>query len=204
MEKTFRLITYAIVSFTVLLTGCGRFDYAHHRQKQRSEPVGQICLSGVHKQEAMRAAEECLSKMHFAIDKADSEQGYIRTRPLTGAQWFEFWRSDNVGSFNNAEANIQDIRRTVELNFGPTEDKLCINCVVTVQRLSLPERKITSSARAYSMFTKSSGGVQQLKLSDAQKKAAAWLDLGQDETLGTEILKRLENQITEVQEEKSL
>jgi hypothetical protein len=196
MEKTFRLITYALVSVGVLAAGCG--------QKQQLEPVRQICLAGVHKQETMQAAQECLSKMHFEIDKADSEQGYIRTRPLSGAQWFEFWRSDNVGAFNNAEANIQDIRRTVELNFGPMEDKLCINCVVTVQRLSLPERKIASSAQAYSMFTKSSGGVQQLKLSDAQKKVAAWLDFGQDESLGTEILKRLENQITKMQEAKSL
>ncbi len=196
MEKTFRLITYALISLAVLAASCG--------QKHRSEAVGQICLAGVHKQEAMQAAEECLSKMHFAIDKADTEQGYIRTRPLSGAQWFEFWRSDNVGSFNEAEANIQDIRRTIELNFGPLDSRLCIGCVVTVQRLSLPERKITSGAQAYNMFTKSSGGVQQLELSNAQKKAAVWLDLGRDEALETEILNRLENQITKTQEAKTL
>ncbi len=196
MEKTFRLITYALISLTLSAAGCG--------QKQRSEPVGQICLAGVHKQEAMQAAEDCLSKMHFAIDKADTEQGYIRTRPLSGAQWFEFWRSDNVGSFNEAEANIQDIRRTVELNIGPMEDKLCIGCVVTLQRLSLPERKIASGARAYDIFTKSRGSVQQLELSNAQKKAAVWLDLGRDEALETEILNRLENQITKTQEAKTL
>jgi hypothetical protein len=196
MEKTSKLVSYALIAYTLVQAGCA--------QKQRSEPVEQICLSGVHKSQAMQAAEEYLSKMHFEIDKADSEQGYIRTRPLTGAQWFEFWRSDNVGSFNEAEANIQDIRRTVELNFGPVENKLCINCVVTVQRLSLPERQITSSSQAYGMFTKSGGTVQQLKLSNEQKKAAAWLDLGQDEALGAEILKRLENQITKLQEAKSL
>ncbi len=196
MEKTSKLVSYALIAYTLLLAGCA--------QKQQSEPVRQICLSGVYKSQAMRAAEECLSKIHFVIDKADIEQGYIRTRPLTGAQWFEFWRSENIGPFNNAEANIQDIRRTVELNFGPLDDKLCINCVVTVQRLSLPERQITSSSQAYGMFTESSGGVQQLKLSGQQKKAAVWLDLGQDEMLGTEILKRLENQLTKLQEAKSL
>jgi hypothetical protein len=190
MEKTFRLITCALVSI-IFLTGCCG-------QKQWPETVGQICLAGVHKQEAMQAAQECLSKMHFEIDKADAEQGYIRTRPLSGAQWFEFWRSDNVGSFNNAEANIQDIRRTVELNFGPMDDNLCVNCVVTVQRLSLPEQKVASSARAYGMFTQSSTNVQRLKLSDRQKKAAAWLDFGQDEALGTEILKRIENQLSKL------
>ena len=150
----------------------------------------------------MQAAEECLSKMHFAIDKADTEQGYIRTRPLTGAQWFEFWRSDNVGTCNTAEANIQDIRRTVELNIGPSGEQLCICCVVTVQRLSLPERKIISSARPYGMFTKSGESMQQLKLSEEQKKAAVWLDLGEDEALGAEILKRLENQIAQQREAK--
>jgi len=194
MEKTFKPTICVFVSIISLAAGCG----------QKYQPVGQICLAGVHKQEAMEAAEECLGKMHFAIDKADIEQGYIRTRPLSGAQWFEFWRSDNVGAFNKAEANIQDIRRTVELNIDPMEDKLCINCSVTVQRLSLPEQKFASSSRAYKMFTKSSGDLQRLELSGEQKKAAVWLNLGQDEMLKTEILKRLESQITKQQEAKSL
>lgn len=194
MEKTSKLVTYALIAYGLLVSGCGH--------EQQAETVGQICMAGAYKRQAMQAAEEYLSKIHFDIDKADVEQGYIRTRPLTGAQWFEFWRSESIGSFNTAEANIQDIRRTVELNFGPLDDKLCINCVVTVQRLSLPERQVASRARAHGMFTKSGQNFQRLKLSEVQQSGAEWLDLGRDNALETEILKRLENRITKLQEAK--
>ncbi len=194
MKKTTKLITYALMTFVLLLSGCA--------SRQQSQLVEQICLSEITTQQAMQTAENVLSEMHFTIDKADVEQGFISTQPLTGAQWFEFWRSDNASSFNKAEANIQDIRRIVELNIGTTGNRLCIDCAVTVQRLSLPERQITSGARAYSMFTKSGESMQILKLDTEQKKAAAWVDLGKDPALETKIIKRVEKQLSKLRKEK--
>ncbi len=152
----------------------------------------------------MQAAEDCLGDMYFAIEKADVEQGLIRTRPLTGGQFFEFWRNDNVGSFNAAEANIQSIRRTAELTINEQAGKLCINCEVNVQRLNMPQRQIASSSQAYRMFTKSRESMQRLELDASQKKTAAWVDLGKDTQLETEILKRLEQQIAKLQKERPL
>jgi len=133
--------------------------------------------------------------MHFALEKADANSGLIRTSPLSGAQFFEFWRSDNVGGFNSAESNLHSIRRTVELNITPVGDILCLGCTVRVQRLSLPESEVSSSGRAYRMFSKSTASLQKLTLDPKQKAGMAWVDLGQDSHLAAEILKRIERQI---------
>ena len=170
-----------------LLAGCA--------QTQHLKVVEQICLPDMDKQQAMQTAEDVLGRMHFTIDKADAEQGIIRTRPLPAAQSFEFWRSDNVGSFNSTEANLHSIRRTAELDISRQGGQLCIKCDVKVQRLSLPEREVTSSGRAYEMFTPSNQSMQVLALHPEQKKDMAWVDVGRDGQLTTEILKRISSML---------
>jgi len=177
-----------------LLAGCA--------QTQRHEVVEQICLPDTQslglpteKLQAMQTAEDVLARMHFTIDKADAEQGIIRTRPLPAAQSFEFWRKDNVGSFNSTEANLHSIRRTAELGISQQGGQLCISCDVKIQRLSLPEREVTSSGRSYEMFTPSNQSIQVLELHPEQKKDMAWVDLGSDKQLATDILKQIEKQL---------
>jgi len=170
-----------------MLTGCAR--------QQQYEAVEQLCTADLDKLEAMQIAEDVLAKMHFTLEKADHQSGVIRTRPLPGAQFFEFWRADNVGAFNAAEANLHSIRRTVELNIGQENERLCITCDVQVQRLNLPEHQVSSSARAYRMFSESSPSMQKLKLTPEQKRGVAWISLGKDTRLATEILQRIEEQI---------
>jgi len=166
--------------------------------------VEQICVTDTSKVAAMQQAEGVLSEMHFTIEKSDVEQGLIRTRSLAGAQAFEFWRSDNVGAFNSAEANLHSIRRTVEVNINQQAEKLCIGCNVKTQKLSLPESQISSSSQAYAMFSRSCPSIQKLILNPAQKSAMSWVDLGQDDRLATEILKHIEQKMREPQKEKSL
>lgn len=180
-------MTYALITCALILTGCAR--------PQHKEVIEQICLSDMNKAQAMQAAEDVLGRMHFSIDKADAEQGIIRTRPLPAAQSFEFWRSDNVGSFNSTEANLHSIRRTAELSLSRQAGQLCISCDVKVQRLSLPEREVTSSGRSYAMFTKSRQSIQVLELHPEQKQEMAWVDVGSDNQLATEILKRISSRL---------
>jgi hypothetical protein len=120
------------------------------------------------------------------------QQGIIRTRPLPGAQFFEFWRSDNVGTENSVEANLHSLRRAAELSLTEQNAQLCIGCNVKVQRLSLPEFEVSSSSRAYEMFSKSTAKMQELILHHEQEREMEWLDMGQDTRLSTEILKRIE------------
>jgi hypothetical protein len=193
MRQMNRVPYFFICTALVLSQGCG--------QTQQRETIEQICLTGTTKTEAVNMAEDVLARMHFTIEKADPCHGLIRTRPLPGAQFFEFWRSDNVGPYNSLQANIHTIRRTVELTLEPKTaqqtHQLCIACDVNVQQMSLPEQPISSSARAYQMFSKSSARMQVLEIRPRQKKRMAWLDRGKDTQLATLILKRIEDKIAD-------
>jgi hypothetical protein len=90
----------------------------------------------------------------------------------------------------------------VELTISEQEEEppqsgnqLCINCDVQKYRLSIPEHHVSSSARAYKMFSESSSALQNLRLNPEQKAGMAWIDLGKDRQLAAEILKRIEQQI---------
>lgn len=175
MNKVKSLLLLAYPMF-LLLAGCAG--------TQRYEALDQVCLPDTPKAEAMQIAKDVLGKMHFTIDKADTEQGFLRTIPLPGAHLFELWRSDH-----SAEANLHSIRRIVELNISQQAEKLCIDCDVKVQRLSLPElRDIGHEAQG-------TRPIQKLNLSPVQKKDMAWLDLGKDPGLETKILKRISSML---------
>ena len=175
------------ISCVLFLTGCAK--------QQQSKAVEQICVANIQKPQAMQIAEGVLGRMHFTVSKSDAEQGLIRTRPLPGAQFFEFWRRDNVGARSSAEANLHSLRRTVELDISQQGEQLCIGCNVKVQRLSLPEHEVSSSSRAYEMFSKSTSSMQKIELRHGQKKGMAWVDMGSDTGLSTEILRRIEKKL---------
>ncbi len=121
-------------SLLFLLAGCAQNKYA--------KTIEQLCPPASNKTAAMTTAEQVLAEMRFSIEKFDVNAGYIRTFPLSGAQSFEFWRADSVGSFNRTEADMQSIRRAVEINISEQAGQLCIDCRATTQRLSLPQSQI--------------------------------------------------------------
>jgi len=165
--------------------------------KTETGATGQIRVQDIGTAETMALAEEVLGQMHFTVEKTDVQSGLMRTRPLPGAQFFEFWRSDNVGPDNSLQANLHTIRRTVELEISRQDKELCIACSVRVQRLSLPERQVSSTARAYEMFSRSSSTMQRLALNPQQQKNMAWIDLDKDVPLAEEILRRIEAKIAD-------
>jgi hypothetical protein len=179
-----KLFVIVLGGLLVALSGCSTGPM------QSPEPV---CIQSSHIQSAMDSAEKVLENMHFAIDKSDSKQGYIRTKPLTGAQMFEFWRKDTVGQFNTAESNIHTLRRTIEINFNRENETACAECVVTVERMSLPQREAagSSTTKASALFTRSSPSMQELKLDPAQQRGMMWIELGRDNRLEAEILNQL-------------
>lgn len=164
-------------------------------QRQAYRPAEPLRLDGASREETMRAAEDALSKMHFVIEKLDAEQGVIRTEPLRGAQAFELWRSDNVGLYNTAEANLHTIRRAVEVRVTEEQGRVSVDCRVRVQQLSLPENEAASISQAYQMHSASTPGVQQLQLTSRQRQGMAWIDLGQDQALAATILERIEKRL---------
>lgn len=177
----------ALMTCAFAVGGCGQ-----PQQKVVSVPIS---VSDVSKAQAMEVSEDVLARMHFVIEKADVPSGLVRTRPLPGAQFFELWRSDNVGDENSLLANLHTIRRTVELAISQHGDELQIDCDVRVQRLSLPERDVSSSARVYGMFTRSSASLQKMKFDVEQREGMAWIDLEDDTALAARILRRIERQL---------
>ena len=190
------LISFIASAMPALLAGCG--------QNQNFRPIEQICTPGMEKLQAMEIVQEVLGQMHFSIEKADTESGYIRTAPLRAAQSFEFWRKDNIGTFNSTEANLQTLRRIAELNIAEKDTRLCIDCTVRVYRLNLPEHHTISGSHSYAMFSESGRSQQKLELSTEQKQAMQWVDLGTDEMLSSAVLNRVENRIAALIEEKQL
>ncbi len=188
-----RLLLSLVASTLLFLAGCAK-------QHQPQQVIKQICLPKTAKAQAMQSAEDILTRMHFAINKSDLEQGYIRTRPLQAAQFFEFWRSDTIGKANTTEANIHTIRRTAELHIVEKKQQLCIDCNVKTQRLSLFDPEGSSEAIARDRFQTSEtiSPRKSLRIYATQK---AWIDLGNDEQLATVILNRLKENLTEKQKE---
>jgi hypothetical protein len=136
----------------------------------------------------MQAARDVLVAMGFRIDKFDVEAGGLTTMPLSGAQFFEVWRGDNAGSYDSAEANLHSIQRVVEMTFTLSEGKVCMLCDARVRRLSLPEREVTGTSDAYSMFTRSSSLLMATRLNPGQQRKMAWVDMGSDGALAARIL----------------
>ena len=186
MDKRKSLLFTAWVSL-LLVAGCGK--------QQQHETPGQVCVPEANKAQAMTAAENVLTGMHFSIEKFDTERGLIRTSPLPGAKFFEIWRSDNVGADNRLLSNLHSIRRTAQVEITRQGSQLCIACDVRLQRLSLPEHQVSSSSRTYQMFSQSTGSLQQLTLQPEQRRQAAWVDLDSDTELASEIVRRIEKNL---------
>jgi hypothetical protein len=139
----------------------------------------------------MQVAQDVLAQMQFKIDKADESMGYIRTLPLDGGQFFEFWRKDNIGSYNFSESNLHSLRRIVELKVSPQDNRVCVEGTVKTYRLSLPESETLDATQAFEVFTRDQTRLLQFELSDSQKQNMVWVELGEDEGLASEILRRV-------------
>jgi len=183
-----------------LLTCSLLFWLAGCEQNKYTKTIEQLCSPAANKTAAMTTAEQVLAEMHFSIEKFDVNAGYIRTTPLSGAQSFEFWRADSVGSFNHSEADLHSIRRAVEINISEQAGQLCINCRATTQRLSLPQ---STAGQNRPVMSPDQRSVQKLKLGREQKSNLTWTDLGRDNQLETEILKRIEKQLAATKKEQN-
>ncbi|MHC4186907.1 MAG: hypothetical protein ACYSRQ_01830 [Planctomycetota bacterium] len=188
MTKIKYLISMFIL-YGFFLGGCG--------QPKQIDVIDSICVDTPEKQEVIQTAQEILGQMHFRIDKADESAGYIRTLPLEGGQFFEFWREDNIGGYNFSESNLQSLHRVVELEVRPQEGRMCVEGTARTYRLSLPESGNINVNQAYEVFTSDQSRLQEFELSDEQKENMAWVELGEDEALSSEILRRIETAFKE-------
>ena len=179
-----------IISFLSLcffLFGCTK--------QEQLEAVDNLCVESLDKEYVMEKAEGVLAGMHFGIDKADVSAGYIRTQPLEGGQFFEFWRQDNMDSYSFSESNLHSLRRIVELEFQPQNGQVCVEGTARTYRLSLPESENINVTQASEVFTRDQSRLLAFELSEYQRANISWVELGEDEALKSEILHRIESSV---------
>jgi hypothetical protein len=152
------------------------------------EPDQPICLSAASRTQLMDICEDVLVTMQFEIEKFDVDKGYIKTRPLRGGQFFEFWRSDNAGSTNFSDSNMHSVLRTTELQITPDADGFCVDCTVLRRRLSIKESELTSSSINTGIFTGGSRTFQKLR---PIQKDLDWIEMPADTKLQQRILGRI-------------
>ncbi len=151
-------------------------------------------LSNVSSDTYLYAARTVLRHMQFHINKFDLDNKYLMTAPLSGAQLIEFWRSDNAGLFNTAEANIQSITRRVEVVYPDQASGPQI--IVTTKRLSLDTDEPVSLADARNIFTRSQGRNQGIAANMDFNKTR-WIDLGRDKKLEEKIARLINQEIAD-------
>ncbi len=141
------------------------------------------------------ASIETLRELHFEIDRADRRSGIITTRPMTGSQFFEPWRSELRSLDAVAESSLATLRRTVVVRFSENSGIYQAVPEVSVDRLSRRERRITSSAEFTNAFKRdpARGSVE----SDRGESIPTeyFYPVGADPDLARHIAARLESQL---------
>jgi hypothetical protein len=168
-------------SVLLLFSGCS------NKQISNKDHLALTCMLNHSKADTMTIVQSVLNKLHFGIAKADLNEGLVTTLPLSGANFFEFWRKDTVGKQNILESNLHTIRRIVELNITQQNNDCLVQCKVHTQRLNVPYNSATQTS-AYRMLSNSTATVPSLQLSAYQKQNMTWTDLGNDHALAQKII----------------
>jgi len=179
---------------SAVICGCGK-----QAEIKESEP---LCLVPTDREQFMEIAEDALVRMHFVIEKYDIDAGFIKTKPLSGAQFFEFWRKDNTSFKKGAQSNISSIQRTVQMTLDESDQGLCMKCDIKVQRLSIPEEEFLRMSRVQETFSEGSASLLSLRMPEKKQAQMTWIDYGRDPVLETKILNTIERKFAKIQRRK--
>ncbi|MCG3178242.1 MAG: hypothetical protein BIFFINMI_00568 [Phycisphaerae bacterium] len=99
------------------------------------------------------AVARTLEDHRFTLFLKDPREGEIRTRPMTGQQMWEYWRTDAAGFYNTLESSMHTILRTVEARVYPLRDsqgsriagKYFLEMHVITERVTVPEQEISAT-----------------------------------------------------------
>jgi len=188
-------LNHRMLCFCALMGMAGCAGQTYQTDPKQSQTM---TFPGTDMLKTMDAAEKILGRMHFTIRHMDPSTGTVATNPLSGAQFFEFWRKDAVNSSSLAESSLHTMRRSVTLEFSEEGAGVLAQCLVLTERLSVPSRHVAGHSRAYGLLTESSPTVPTMELSQSQKDQMAWISLGYDPDLGQSILSQIETELTQI------
>lgn len=178
------ILNISVLLFAALISGCAN-NVSQSVYDKETQVAKTTIVKAASVEEAMDRCRGILREMGFKFDKFDTANGYLRTEALGGSQFFEFWRDDNVGTYNTAMANINSIARIVEMSFKASGSSVYVDCKAHINQLSVETGDLNGVSDMKNAFTKSSGGFQRLTLRSGD---AQWISLGRDVMLEDMIL----------------
>ena len=122
-------------------------------------------------------------------------EGRFETPWQSGSTVFEPWRNDSVGGFNRWQSTLQTIRRRATVRVIPAAGGYEVAVVVAKQLEDLP-RPERASAGAASLRSDSSLPVDSLNPVSRIFSSPNWIDIGRDEPLEQEMLRRFRQELT--------
>ncbi len=99
----------------------------------------------------IEACQAELKSHGFTINTIDYRMGLVSTLPLTGKQWFEFWRNDIIDPASIIESSLHTIRRSVQCSLTNSPSQPVV-CKVSVEKLclsSLPQERVQSNSSPF-------------------------------------------------------
>ncbi len=138
--------------------------------------------------EVWNAATDTLDRYGFEIAYQDRRTGVIRTRPITGKHWFEFWRKDAASDFARKESTLQTIYRSAEVRIVPSDqekDEFDVRVVAKAVRSSRPVIQVTSTSEAFDLF--SYGNRMRTDWRSEDGEIQTIVPLGEDEALAEQL-----------------
>jgi hypothetical protein len=141
------------------------------------------------------ATRQVLSQYRFGIDRADRRAGVIRTFPMIGRHWFEFWRKDAATRRDLAEGSLHTIYRQVTVHIrrkdkDATGSEYLATVMVQTGRSDLPSPQVTSTSEAYDLFLNPLDMPRSASLTGLSgRPGGTYVKLGRDENL-EQILQR--------------
>jgi hypothetical protein len=191
--KYTNLILFAAIFALFAVSGC------HKPQPlETSQPV--YLDKNIDRASVLAAAEDVMKDMQFVVEKSDAQNGYLKTRPLSGGEFFEFWRKDNPDAKSLAYSSIHSTQRTVEINLVPDNDRMVLACDVQIQRLAVPSNSISDFTDLPRSVSKSSTSKQNLNVKKPLEAKMSWEDLGKDEKLSAYIINRINCKLQQSQQ----
>lgn len=135
------------------------------------------------------AGDAIARSLLFRPGLQDRRGGVYQTEPMLSAQWFEPWRRELRTTDAKVQSSVASIRRTLTVKIDRAEDGTFVaRPEVLIERYSLAERRVTTSAGYHSVFnarTRRSRGTVGTIESDAGLLLpdSYWYSVGNDPDL---------------------
>jgi hypothetical protein len=147
------------------------------------------------------AAENAAERFGFQPATTDYRGGLLTTRPQISPQFFEFWHDEVRTLEDMAESSLATIRRRLRFEFRRSPDgRYVVEPKVIVERLSLPERRITNAVDYRGVL--GPGTQQRFGPAAPVGTSSYWYAIGRDadleRALADRIAKRAEGRVIDV------